>query len=87
MAGMAQARCPACAPDVADEIPTRNDQCPCGSGLKVKRCCDGRVRRSRAMGPPDLSVLARYRPPRWPVAPQWTTLRGQCGSLSYGQAR
>ena len=30
-------------PIKADQTPSRNDPCPCGSGKKYKKCCGGKV--------------------------------------------
>ena len=35
----------------ADDEPGRNDPCPCGSGLKYKRCCWGKDDKKRKKRP------------------------------------
>ena len=34
-------------PTTSGEKPRRNDPCPCGSGKKYKRCCEGREIRTK----------------------------------------
>jgi len=88
VAGWPQPRCPCCRPDLPDVIPSRNQPCPCGSGRKVKKCCGGKVRRSRSLNTPP-RPWPGYSPARWGEPVEWanlvlaeksvTALRAFCG--------
>ena len=43
------------------ETPGRNDPCPCGSGTKYKKCCEGKVPRARDVLLPTMKELKRMR--------------------------